>query len=106
MRKELEQKLARRSPNCFGLAGNPRLSPIPLGFQRGDGWYNIRSRLCADLEPLVAELEKKTGGRFDVVQVEQKLGALRSYVSHHTDPIDERIAEAQRKSAHAHGVMS
>jgi hypothetical protein len=106
MRKELEQKLARRWPNCFGLAGNPRLSPMPLGFQCGDGWYNIHLRLCADLEPLVAELEKETGGRFDVVQVKQKLGPLRFYASHHTDRIDERIAEAQGKSAHAHGAMS
>jgi hypothetical protein len=79
---------------------------MPLGLQRGDGSYNIRSRLCADLEPLIAELEKKTGRGFDGVQVKQKLGALRFYVSHHTDPIDERIAEAQRKGAHAHGGMS
>ena len=50
-------------------------------------------------EPLVAELEKEAGKRFGVVQVKQELGTLRFYVSHHTDPIDERIAEAQKESS-------
>jgi hypothetical protein len=99
MRKELEQKLARRWPNWFGLAGNPRLSPMARGFEHGDGWYDILWRLCADLEPLVMELEKKTGESFEVVQVKAKLGSLRFYVSHHSDPIDERIAEAQLESS-------
>jgi len=34
------------------------------------------------------------GERFKVKQVEEKFGALRIYVSHHTDAIDERIAKA------------
>ena len=45
MRKELEQKLAARWPNWFGLAGNPRLSPMARGFEHGDGWFNILWRL-------------------------------------------------------------
>ena len=60
---------------------------------------DILWRLCVDLEPLVAELEKETSERFEVVQVKQKLGPLRFYVSHHTDPIDKRIAEAQEESS-------
>lgn len=99
MRKELEQKLARRWPNWFGLAGNPRSSPMARGLEHGDGWFNILWRLCLDLEPLVAELGKETGERFSVVQVKEKLGTLRFYVSHHTDAIDERIAEAQEESS-------
>jgi len=99
MRKELEEKLARRWPSWFGLAGNPRLSSMARGFGHGDGWYSILWRLCVDLEPLVTELEKETGERFEVVRVKQKLGTLRFYVSHHTDPIDERVAEAQKESS-------
>lgn len=99
MRKELEQKLAARWPNWFGLAGNPRLSPMARGFEHGDGWFNILWRLCVDLEPMVTELEKETGERFEAVQVKEKLGALRFYVSHHTDAIYERIVEAQKESS-------
>jgi hypothetical protein len=99
MRKELEQKLAARWPNWLGLAGNPRLGPRARGFEHGDGWFDILWRLCVDLEPMVTELEKEAGQRFEVVQVKEKLGALRFYVSHHTDAIDERIVEAQKESS-------
>ena len=47
----------------------------------------------------MAELEKETGERFEVVLVKEKLGTLRFYVSHHSDAIDERIAEAQKESS-------
>jgi len=47
------------------------------GFEHGDGWFGILWRLCAGLEPLVAELEKEAGKRFGVVQVKQELGTLR-----------------------------
>jgi hypothetical protein len=99
MRRELEQNLARRWPKWFDLAGDPVLNPMARGFQCGDGWFNILWRLCADLEPLVAEFEKESGERFEVLQVKEKLGTLRFYITHHTDPIDERIAEAQGESS-------
>jgi len=51
------------------------------------------------MEPMVIGLEKETGERFEVVQVKEKLGTLRFYVSHHTDTIDERIVEAQKESS-------
>jgi hypothetical protein len=72
---------------------------MPRGFELGDGWFNILWVLCVDLEPLVADLEKRTGERFEVVQVKEKLGTLCFYVSHHADPIDERIMEAQEESS-------
>ena len=42
----------------------------------------------------VAELENETGERFEVLQVKEKFGTLRFYVSHHTGAIDGRIAAA------------
>lgn len=69
------------------------------GFEHGDRWFNIQWRLCVDLEPMVAELEKESGVRFEVVQVKQKFGTLRFYVHHHSDPIDERIVEAQKEAS-------
>jgi hypothetical protein len=99
MRNELEEWLARRWPTCFDLAGTPMSSAMARGFEHGDGWFGIVWRLCSDLEPLVVELEKETGERFEVLQVKEKLGTLRFYVSHHTDAIDRRIEEAQMESA-------
>jgi hypothetical protein len=100
MRKDLEEKFARRWPGWFALAGNAMTSPMARGFEHGDGWFNIVWRLCADLEPLITGFEKETGERFEVVQVKEKLGTLRFYVTHHTDT-DDRIAEAQLESSRA-----
>jgi hypothetical protein len=72
---------------------------MPFGFQCGDGWFEILWRLCLNLEPMVPELEKETGERFEAVQAKEKLGTLSFYVSHHADPIDERIAEALVESS-------
>ena len=52
------------------------------------------------MEPLVADIEKESGERFEVVQVKEKLGTLRFYVSHHSDAINERIAEARKEASH------
>jgi hypothetical protein len=98
MRKDLEQKLIKRFPTWFNVNGDVRHTTMHFGFGHGDGWFNIVWRLCADLEPMVTELERETGERFEVVQVMEKFGTLRFYVSHHSDPIDERIAEATRES--------
>jgi hypothetical protein len=99
MRKDLEQKLVKRFPSWFGVNGGAHHTLMPFGFQCGDGWVNILWRLCVDLEPMVTELQAETGDRFEVVQVKEKLGTLRFYVSHHTDSIDQRIVEAQKESS-------
>ena len=100
MRKELEEKLIKRFPTCFGVNDKAPLTLMPFGFKCGDGWFEILWRLCVDLEPMVTELEKETGERFEVVQVREKLGTLRIYVSHHSDAINERIAAAQKEASH------
>jgi hypothetical protein len=99
MRKELEQKLVKRFPSWFNVNGDLRHTPMPFAFRCGDGWFNILWRLCVELEPVVTELEHETGERFEVVQVKERLGTLRFYVSHHSDPIDEHIIEAQKESS-------
>ena len=99
MRKDLEEKLVKRFPTWFDLSGDVHRTLMPFGFEHGDGWFSILWRLCVDLEPLAAELEKETGERFEVVRVKTKLGTLRFYVSHHTDAIDGRIAEVQEESS-------
>ncbi len=99
MCKDFEQRLAGRFPTWFDVNGDVRHTLMAFGFQCGDGWFEILWRLCVNLEPLVMELERETGRRLEVVEVKQKLGTLRFYVSHHSDPIDDRIAEAQLESS-------
>jgi hypothetical protein len=98
MRRELEQKLVGRWPSWFHVTGNQGETRMADGFAHGDGWFNIVWRLCEDLEPLVAEAEKATGRPFEVLQVKQKLGGLRFYVSHRTDAILQRIEIGESES--------
>ena len=61
MRKELEEKLVKPFPTWFTVNGDVRQTLMLFGFQCGNGWFEILWRLCVDLEPMVAELEKETG---------------------------------------------
>jgi hypothetical protein len=71
---------------------------MPLGFQCQDGWFALLWRLCEDLEPLAAELERKLGVHFEVLEVKQKFGRLRVFVNHRTDPISELIEVTEAES--------
>jgi hypothetical protein len=99
MTRELEQNLVAKWPSWFHVNGDLRHTLMPLGFVHGDGWFPLLLRLCEDLEPLVAETEKESGKPFEVLQVKEKFGTLRFYMSHHTDGIDERINSAQEQSS-------
>jgi hypothetical protein len=100
MRRELEQKLVERWPSWFKVNGSTYETRMADGFAHGDGWFDIVWRLCEGLETLVAETEKATRRPFEVLQVKEKFGGLRFYVSHQhrTDPILQRIEAAERES--------
>jgi hypothetical protein len=100
MRKELEQKLADQWPQWFNTGGDISHTLMPRGFTHGDGWFDILWRLCADLEPLVAELEAEGGREFEVLQVKEKFGGLRIHVNHRNDTIRQRIEVAEQESFH------
>jgi hypothetical protein len=89
-----ERSLIQRWPDWFDLKGNPHDTLMCFGFQHGDGWYGLVWQLCEELEPLVHELNmglQSSGERFRVLEVKQKMGALRFYISHHTERIDAAI---------------
>src|SRR5438067_2531456 len=98
MTKDLEQKLVECWPTWFDIRGDPRLTRMVDGFAHDDGWFEIVWRLCADLEPIVAEIEKKTWLPFEVRQVKEKMGGLVVYVNYHSDAISERITAAYWES--------
>jgi hypothetical protein len=100
MRKELEKRLVERWPTWFNTGGDIRHTAMPWGFTHDDGWFDIRWRLCENLEPLVAEFERAGGQKFEVLQVKEKFGGLRFYVNHKSDAIRQRIEAAIQESFH------
>jgi hypothetical protein len=98
MHKDLQQRLLQRWPHWFDLCGDTRLTLIAFGFQHGDGWFDILWRLGEDLESLVREFEAATGQKFEVLQVKEKFGGLRIYVSEANDAIRQRLERAISES--------
>ena len=99
MRKELERRLVERYPTWFNIGGNVRYTAMAWGFTHGDGWFDILWRLCEELEPLVAEFERTSGLKFEVLQVKEKFGGLRFYVNcRRNEAIGERIGAAMQES--------
>jgi hypothetical protein len=98
MHKELEQKLLEQWPSWFNTKGDFRYTGMTLGFTHDDGWFEIIWRLCADLEPLVAELEQATGLKFEILQVKEKFGGLRVHTNQANDAIRQRLGAAAEES--------
>lgn len=100
MSPELERKIVARWPDWFDVHGDLRRTLMPHGFQCGDGWFDLVRRLCERLEPLVTELSTALpdGDRFEVLEIKQKMGSLRFYVSHHDAAIDTEIDGARLDS--------
>ena len=98
MRKDLEQKFIERWPTWFHVNGDIRETAMPRGFTVRDGWFDLLWRLCEDLEPLVAEVELKSGQKFEVLQVKEKFFGMRFYTNLHSEAIWERIQAAALES--------
>ena len=93
MKEELEKKLVEKYPKLYGdYKGDPTKTCMAWGFECGDGWYNLIDELSAKLEPhgVVA------------MQVKEKFGELRFYISEVPDDcmedIYKHITEAEIKS--------
>lgn len=68
----------------------------PIGFECGDGWFNI-------IQPMVAYIcrhnKKYKSSQIHMTQVKEKYGTLRFYTNHETGPLSRMIKEAEAKSA-------
>jgi hypothetical protein len=96
-----ERSLVERWPDWFAAEGAPWDTLMHLGFQHGNAWFGLVYQLCEQLEPLVQELNRSlqpSGERFRVLEVKQKMGALRFCVNHHTEAIDAAIEAARLRS--------
>jgi len=92
MNNELQQRFLERWPAWFNTKGDIGKTLMSSGFCHGDGWFDILWRLFEDLEPVVA------GKHFQVLQLKEKCGGLRVYVSSTTDEIQRRIESAEQES--------
>lgn len=111
MRKELDDKLVEDYPILFAdRHGDPRETAMCWGFP-GDGWYHVIDALASQLETMIREWwdgldeerREKVGGRPPcAIQVKEKFGGLRFYMTYYPEGLreemEELIAEAERAS--------
>jgi hypothetical protein len=96
MSPERDDAIFLRWPDWFANRGNTSISMMKWGFECGDGWYKIIWELFERLEPVVAESEAE--GPFEVLQIKQKMGGLRVYLSRTNAAIKDAIMVAQERS--------
>lgn len=100
MRLELEQKLM--SEFTFMQArnmGTEKLLDFPMPCSCGDGWFNLIYELCKDIQIELGKLPSAFTNGFFVVQVKEKFGTLRFYVSYGNQKIFRLIEDAEAVSA-------
>lgn len=74
---------------------NANLSPGYRHLHVDDGWYQIIWDLCEEIEPHV-----KDDPGFHFIQVKEKFGTIRVYVSHYTDQIQASLTKADKRSSY------
>lgn len=63
----------------------------------GPGWHNIIEKFCERVSPLVKDFPENDPLMF--MQVKEKFGTLRIYMTHYSEPILEATREAEEASA-------
>lgn len=92
MSPEKDAAIFLRWPDWFANRGNTSISLMKWGFECEDGWFKIIWELFERLEPLVAESAAE--GPFEVIQIKQKMGGLRVYLSRENAAIEDAIRTA------------
>jgi len=92
MKTETEKKFFDRF-SFIKTSGDPKKDLLCFGFECGEGWKDLLWDLCLKLE-----YTEKDNEHFQVMQVKEKFGSLRFYVSVASDESFDLIAEAENIS--------
>ncbi len=95
MKPELEDKLCKEFPTFFRRERPITESLMAFGFECGNGWFDILHSLCTDIKNI---LEKNHTDGFEVVQIKEKYGGLRFYVTGAYEEIWKRIDRVEEES--------
>lgn len=95
MRRELEDRLFTRFTSMFpgGRQVDPKASLLCFGCMCGDGWFTLIWKLCEDLEEMLKRHPEPA--QFQVLEVKEKWGGLRFYVTGTTQEMWDRITQAE-----------
>lgn len=114
MKDELEKQLKEKHPIVLRRMNVPGREPISMfGIECGDGWYDLIDETCSWIEEIIKKLPQEEieemrqywgeGGELPsiedilpaAVQIKEKFGGLRFYMSWQTEAMDEIIRQAE-----------
>jgi len=89
MRKDLELKLVEKYPALFEeYGGDPRQTCMAWGCSHGDGWFEILSSLCEQIQQYV---NANPGMAVKFLQIKEKFAVLTVY--HNGDSTVDKIVD-------------
>jgi hypothetical protein len=95
MNKENTEKLLKDFPELYSILDDPKNSLMCFGFETGNGWYDLIYQLSEDITKYCSTLRVECP---IVVQVKEKFGGLRFYISSGDKQITKFIERAEEKS--------
>ena len=104
MDRNLQDKLFKKYPMFFKHKNDLQQSLMGFGFECGNGWYPLISKLCHDIHKFFTteydtkDYQHMVPPYFNVQQVKEKFGSLRFYVSSAPTEVFDMIHEAEKKS--------
>jgi hypothetical protein len=100
MKPELDNELCTKYPLLYADRGSlPASTLMCYGFACGDGWFDLIDDLSSKLETLIAAMPENVRSKYKAVQVKEKFGTLRFYMTHSTNEMEEIINVAEDRSA-------
>jgi hypothetical protein len=79
--------------------GSQPFHPIAFGFECGDGWADLLVELSKKIQAHLKTISPVVAEEIVALQVKEKFGTLRFYVSAYDETIGSFIEEAETKSA-------
>src|SRR5688572_15414673 len=102
MKSNYQNNLYNAFPRLFRQKDlGPKESCLYWGIETGDGWFPLLYTLCLEIEEIYANLdeEEKAKGPYEAVQVKEKFGGLRFYMSNETEEMTQAIRNAEVKAS-------
>lgn len=93
MIKELTDQLYEFCPNVYYNNENDL-----YGIETGNGWYSLIEKLSLQLEEILLKIPEQERKNYRAIQIKQKFGLLRFYLSDSTPEMDALILQAEENS--------
>lgn len=96
MKPELDAELCSKFPNLYAdRNGSPLDTLMCDGFRVNDGWFPLIRDLSEKLEAAILKLPEAERPKYRAMQVKQKFGPLRFYMTKSTDEMRADIQDAE-----------